>query len=164
MTLSIDPSELKGYYESLDTEEIISILASGGLEPEAEPIARQELKGRGVSVKATPVPSGGEADPIDGEQFARRLWRSGLVWIFLLAGAVWTMLMGKLVLGSMGTGIGFILTALFIGAGWLASRVVAKSICASKTASHLSKTVTLWSLLAGMCATYLAASFILFHR
>lgn len=51
-----DPADLRRRYESWDTEEILSRISSGGLEPEAERIAREVLSARGVDV--TSVSSG----------------------------------------------------------------------------------------------------------
>lgn len=56
MALQSDPTELRRLYESWDTEEILSRVNGGGLEPEVELIARQILSARGVDV--TPASSG----------------------------------------------------------------------------------------------------------
>ena len=50
MVSKFDPAELRRRYESWDTEEILSRINGGGLEPESEGIARQVLSARGLDV------------------------------------------------------------------------------------------------------------------
>jgi hypothetical protein len=50
MALQSDPAELRRRYEGWDTEELLSRIDGGGLEPDAEVIARQVLSTRGIEV------------------------------------------------------------------------------------------------------------------
>lgn len=168
MTTESDPlAELRGYYDGLETEEIIATLRRGGLRPEAEEIARNELIGRGLGIESFPSSSpsiGGEVDPANGERLARLLYRSALVRAFILGGAIWAVLVAKGLLGVFGIGIGLIPVALCVAAGAAIFLWLAKSICGSKESSYRDKKVTLWSLLIGGYALYYVVSFVTSSR
>jgi hypothetical protein len=65
MVSKFDPAELRRRYESWDTEEILSRVNSGGLEPESEGIARQVLSARGLDVAS------GSSDNYENDQASK---------------------------------------------------------------------------------------------
>lgn len=161
MTLQIDPAELRKLYDGWDSEELISRLNSGGLEPHAQRIARQVLSDRGVGPTHPPQDSPTVSSaPLSERDLARKLWNGRFVKICqfsfmlptwlpvqhasnrsgILLGALWVTLLA-LVLAYGGYRIGYAAT---------------RSICANDKTTYSQKRRTLWLLLGGVLVLYFA--------
>lgn len=159
MTLQIDPAELRRVYEGWNSEEIISRLNGGGLEPGAQRIARQVLSDRGVNPSLPPRDSPTLSSvPLSERNLAGKLWDGRLVKICQLSFILpaWLPIQHALDRSSVLLGaLWLTLLALFLAyGGYRIGYAVTRSICANVQTTYRQKKRTLWLLLGGVVVLY----------
>lgn len=159
MTLQIDPAELRKLYEGWDSEEIISQLNSGGLEPDAQRIARQVLSDRGVSPAFPPGDSPSlSSAPLSEKDLARKLWNGKFVKICQFSFILPAWLPVQHALDRSGIILGALwvtLLALFLAyGGYRIGYALTRSICTNDQTTYRQKKRALWLLLSGVVVLY----------
>ena len=161
MTSRLDPTELRYRYESWNTDEIVGLLRRGGLEAEAEQIAREILASRGNPVEPSPASSEAETKVVSGLELARQLWKSRLVktcqLIFILVAWLPTQLalkksgmqLGALWMGVLAVAIGY--------GGYRVGYAITKAICADDQTTYEQKRRSVWLTIGGSVAAWFIA-------